>query len=267
MSELEFQIAAESAAERSEEPFIFELHHEAAKQRPSDLSFARRVGVLNSTRLGHELVMRAGKSYACAERIPLPAEGATVTMSLTEALSRRRTAREFTGRDITIRELVAILRHANGVSDETHGDDHPLRAIPSGGGLYPTELYVLPLGLSELPLGAYHYDPGQHFLARFLADPAEPVLTRACFGGAAITTASVAFAITVTYERQSIKYGERAYRFALMECGHLAQNLLLVATALGLGTLPLGGFLDDELNTYLRVDGTREAVLYVVLMG
>ncbi|MDQ4131332.1 MAG: nitroreductase family protein, partial [Actinomycetota bacterium] len=64
-----------------------------------------------------------------------------------------------------------------------------------------------------------------------------------------------------------VKYGERAYRFTLLECGHLAQNLLLVGGALGLGTLPVGGFLDDDLNTYLGLDGRRESVLYLVLMG
>lgn len=267
MSELDFQIASEAAAQRDGEPFIFEFHHEAAKQRLSDLTFTRRVSVMNTTRLGHELVARAGKSYACAERLVLPAESATLTMSLTEMLTRRRSAREFTGRDVAIGDLAAILRHANGVWGEAHRAEHPRRAIPSGGGLYPTELYVLPLALSALAPGAYHYDPREHLLARFLDDPAEPVLARACFGGTAITTASVAFVITVTFERQSVKYGERAYRFALLECGHLGQNLLLAGTALGLGTLPVGGFLDDELNSYLRVDGTEEAVLYVVLMG
>jgi SagB-type dehydrogenase family enzyme len=80
-------------------------------------------------------------------------------------------------------------------------------------------------------------------------------------------TASVALAISACFERQRIKYGERTYRFALLEAGHLAQNLLLVGTALGLGTLPVGGFLDDEVNDYLRLDGRREAVLYLILMG
>ena len=267
MSELEFQIASESAAESGEDPFVFELHHEAAKLRPSDLAFARRVNVLNNSRLGHAFVRRAGKSYACAQRVALPPENSDIAMTLTEALSRRRSVREFAGRDVTLRELAAMLRYGNGICGEPHTGDHPRRAIPSGGGLYPTELYVLPLGMSELRVGAYHYDPRHHLLSRFLDEPAEPVLARACFAGAAVTTASLAFAMTLTFERQSIKYGERAYRFALMECGHLAQNLLLVGTALGLGTLPFGGFLDDELNAYLRIDGTREAVLYVLFMG
>ncbi|HXT93793.1 MAG TPA: SagB/ThcOx family dehydrogenase [Trebonia sp.] len=267
MSELEFQIASESAVQWGEDPFVFELHHEAAKQRPSDLAFTRRVNVLNNSRLGHEFVRRAGKTYACAQRVALPAEDAEIAMPLTEALRQRRSVREFAGRDITLAELAVMLRYGNGTCGEPHAEDHPRRAIPSGGGLYPTELYVLPLGMSDLPAGAYHYDARHHLLSRFLDEPAEPVLARACFAGAAVTTASLAFAVSVTFERQSIKYGERAYRFALMECGHLAQNLLLVGTALGLGTLPFGGFLDDELNGYLHLDGTREAVLYVLFIG
>jgi SagB-type dehydrogenase family enzyme len=73
--------------------------------------------------------------------------------------------------------------------------------------------------------------------------------------------------ITACFERQQIKYKERAYRFAVLEIGHLAQNILLTAAALGLAALPIGGFVDREINGYLAVDGLSEAALYVILIG
>jgi SagB-type dehydrogenase family enzyme len=188
-------------------------------------------------------------------------------MPVQEAIARRRSARCFEGRPFSLRELATLLKFGNGVLESSHDEPVARRAIPSGGGLYPTEVYVLPLEVDGLEPGAYHYDALEHELARFVDLPAEPALGRACYLGKALPTASVAFAISACFERQSVKYAERAYRFTLLECGHLAQNLLLMATALGLDALPIGGFMDDELNRYLRLDGRREAVLYVILMG
>ena len=64
-----------------------------------------------------------------------------------------------------------------------------------------------------------------------------------------------------------VKYGERGYRFALLECGHIAQNLLLAAEAEGLAAVPIGGFVDDMINDLMGLDGVSEAVVYVVLAG
>jgi SagB-type dehydrogenase family enzyme len=63
------------------------------------------------------------------------------------------------------------------------------------------------------------------------------------------------------------KYGERAYRFVLLEAGHIAQNMLLVGECLGHGTLPLGGYVDDQINDLVGVDGCDRAVVYGVLLG
>ena len=69
------------------------------------------------------------------------------------------------------------------------------------------------------------------------------------------------------FHRCRVKYGERGYRFCLLEAGHIAQNLLLAASAEGLAALPIGGFIDDELNEMAGLDGVEAAVLYLVLVG
>jgi SagB-type dehydrogenase family enzyme len=73
--------------------------------------------------------------------------------------------------------------------------------------------------------------------------------------------------MTAMFWRSRFKYGARAYRFALMEAGHVGQNLLLAAAALGLGAVPLGGFYDREVDAFLGVDGIYEASLYLVPVG
>jgi SagB-type dehydrogenase family enzyme len=177
----------------------------------------------------------------------------------------RGSVRRFTGDPIALADLSALLKYGNGFVYGTL-DGRRRRAIPSGGALYPAEVYVLPLECDLLP-GAYHYDPHSHELARFAETAAEPVIAGACATGMALATASVAIVVSGCFERQRIKYGERAYRFTLLECGHLMQNLLLLAAGLGLGALPVGGFIDDQINNYLGLDGCDEAAVYLLLLG
>ena len=63
------------------------------------------------------------------------------------------------------------------------------------------------------------------------------------------------------------KYGERGYRVLLLDAGHVAQNILLVATALGIGACTVAGFHDDALAHELGVDAQEEPVLYTLTLG
>ena len=71
----------------------------------------------------------------------------------------------------------------------------------------------------------------------------------------------------MTFWRSRFKYGQRGYRFALLEAGHLAQNVLLAAEALDLGAAPIGGFYDRQLAEFLEIDGVNEGPLYVIPIG
>jgi len=62
------------------------------------------------------------------------------------------------------------------------------------------------------------------------------------------------------------KYGQRGYRYVWLDAGHLAQNLYLVADALGLGPVAIGAFFDEELNELLRLPRDEEAA-YLVCIG
>jgi len=63
------------------------------------------------------------------------------------------------------------------------------------------------------------------------------------------------------------KYGDRGYRYILLEAGHVMQNLNLACTSLGLGSCNIGGFFDDELAGLLGLPVAQEAVLYAVAIG
>ena len=82
-----------------------------------------------------------------------------------------------------------------------------------------------------------------------------------------IADTAVVFIITGVLDRVRVKYGERGYRLILIEVGHLSQNMLLLATSLGLGSCPVAGFIDNEANKLLDINLQKEVVLYMVAVG
>jgi SagB-type dehydrogenase family enzyme len=159
------------------------------------------------------------------------------------------------------RTLSRILQFAHGINA-----DRGRGPVPSAGGLQALELYLVALEKGWLPAGLYHYDRAAHLLAQVAAGAerrewAERVPAMQLVGGGALLWVLVGDAARV--ER---KYGERAYRFLLLEAGHLLQNLCLLSASLGLATVPLGGYLEQEVARAFVLSPT-DVVLYVGICG
>jgi SagB-type dehydrogenase family enzyme len=73
--------------------------------------------------------------------------------------------------------------------------------------------------------------------------------------------------ITAVFQRTRWRYKDRAYRYVLLDAGHLGENLYLAATSLNLGSCGIGAFLDDEVNRMVGADGSEEAAVYLVAIG
>ena len=80
-------------------------------------------------------------------------------------------------------------------------------------------------------------------------------------------TAAVVFIWTAIPQRSKWKYLERAYRYIYLDAGHIAQNLYLAATGLGLGCCGIGALYDQEVNDLVGVDGTTETAVYMCTVG
>jgi nitroreductase len=106
-----------------------------------------------------------------------------------------------------------------------------------------------------------HQTPGE--LVR--AGDAAHEVARLCYT-AALSEAAAVIVLTGISAKSRLKYGERGYRFTLLEAGHIAQNALLTASALMLDACPFGGFIDD-LDRLLGIDGLDEVSLYLVAVG
>ncbi|QCB93528.1 SagB/ThcOx family dehydrogenase [Cellulomonas shaoxiangyii] len=203
------------------------------------------------------------KTYAAGAVTPLPPPARTGGPGVLAVMDGRRSVRAYSSEPVTLASLSTVLHHAYG----EHPDRRPFRSVPSGGGLYPLELYVAVLAGTAPTPGIYHYDVQHHALERLPGDRDPDAVRRTVFVPEAAATAPVVLVVTALFGRSRIKYGERGYRFALLEAGHVMQNVVLACAAVGLASCPFGGFVDDEVHDALSVDGVDEACLYLATLG
>jgi SagB-type dehydrogenase family enzyme len=245
-----------------------ELYHEASKLVPSTAPRA----VAGAARLAASPELRraaARASFRHPELPLLPLGGAqALSEPLGSVLARRRSARTFGPGSITAAQLASLLEAGYGVTGsvaDEGGWTQPLRAAPSGGALYPLDLYLEPRRVEGLEPGVYRFDPLERALEAL--GPACASISEATAYPELAEAAAVTVVLAATFWRSRFKYGLRSYRFTLLEAGHVAQNLLLAATAVGLASVPLGGFYDRRLDEALGLDGVDRSCLYLVCVG
>ncbi len=203
------------------------------------------------------------KTYPAAERFALPPVTATPTSTLAEVIAQRRSRRAYAPHGLTPHQLSWLLYCADGLTAPAAG----LRSAPSAGAQYPIELYVVVNRVAGLSSGLYHYAVASHTLERLDQAELAQEIMRAGLWQSFLAEASVVFVLTAIFQRLRWRYRERAYRYALLEAGHIAQNIYLAAEAAGLGACAVGAFFDSLVNQLLGVDGTEEAALYLLAVG
>ncbi len=182
-------------------------------------------------------------------------------LSLEEAIKERRSVRDFSNEKITLDELSMLLWAGQGITSDWGG-----RASPSAGALYPIELYVVPNKVEGVDCGIYKYVPPEHKLVLVQEGAFGEEMFDACMGQTCVRDAAVVIVMTAVRERTAVKYGDAADTLIAMEAGHISENILLEAVSLGLGAVPVGGFVPAEVDEILGV-GKGETALYVAAVG
>lgn len=190
--------------------------------------------------------------------IQLPQPMTKGKISLEEAISKRRSQRNFVNKDLTLEQISQLLWAAQGITGEKGSFN--FRAAPSAGALYPLEIYLVTKD------GLFHYLAQEHGLERLVRDDLRNSLADAALGQGSISQAGVDIVICGIYSRVTLKYGERGVRYALIEAGHVAQNIHLQAAALGLGSVPIGAFDDAQVKKVLSLPKDNEP-LYIIPVG
>jgi SagB-type dehydrogenase family enzyme len=238
-----------------------EHYHEASKLYPA-LAARQGAGIarLVASPVLLEASRRPGRRNTQLPSIALP-PARLPRMRLRSALRARRSTPPTAGGPLELPALAAILSAGYGASAPGR------RTVPSGGALYPLEVYVAAERVDGLTTGVFHLDPFRHALELQREGAiAEALAAASPLPGLLSDAAAVVF-LTAIFWRTRFKYGLRGYRFALLEAGHAMQNVLLAATALGVPALPLGGFYDARVEELLGVDGVDESVVYGAALG
>lgn len=201
------------------------------------------------------VVAAEGPGKGDRRAIPLPKPNLKGKMTLEEAMAKRASVRDFRQRALTQEEIGQILWSAGGQTRPWGG-----RTVPSAGALYPLEIDI------ATPEGLFRYLPERHQLQPRATGNLLPKLAAAALNQNFVAQAPAVVVISAVYERTKRRYGSRADRYVHMEAGHAAQNIHLEAVAMGLGSVAVGAFNDNEVHRVLGL-GENEKPLYLIPVG
>jgi SagB-type dehydrogenase family enzyme len=209
------------------------------------------------------------KRYPGAARVALAADAAGASRPLAEVVRGFAPARGFAPRELPLAVLARLLHLTNGVTGalRTDGGSLPLRSAPSAGALYAGEVYVAAERIAGLEAGLYHFAVLERALVRLREGPVLAELARALEEPERVRGAAFAVLLTNVFARYTVRYANRGYRYALVDSGHIAENLRLAAAAEGLGEVGFSRFEDGRLDALVGADGRAEAVCFVSAVG
>lgn len=180
-------------------------------------------------------------------------------MSLEKAVKKRRTLRSFKNAPITKHQFSQVLWAAQGITE----DRGFKRAAPSGGALYPADVYAVVgnNGVENLDAGVFHYNPDEHSVRQMVKGDRRKAVAVASLKQMWMAEAPVMLVLTAEYARISVKYGQRGVRYALIEIGHIGQNVFLQCQALGLQAGIVGAFKDKDVAKAMVAQKNHEPLI------
>ncbi len=207
------------------------------------------------------------KIYKGAKKIKLskPIIRKDKGLTIEEAIAQRRTHRNYTDEPVSLEELSYLLYAGCGITDKDKNIS--FRAAPSGGALYPIELYPVVHNVKGIPCGLYHYSVQDHALELIKEGDFRTEIQDAALGQEPAGNAAVVLIFTAIPTRTTWKYQSRGWRYIYIEVGHISENIYLEATSLGLGVCAVGAFFDDKVNQLIGVDGKKEMAVYLNTVG
>lgn len=177
-------------------------------------------------------------------------------VSVEAAMRTRRSVREYDRAPLTLGEVSQLLWAAQGVS-------HPegLRTAPSAGALYPLRVYIVVGQVEGLGSGVYRYRSREHSLVEVAEGDRRRDLAAAALGQEQVEHCAAVIVVSAVYDRVVGKYGRRGFCYTHIEAGMVAENVHLQVAGLGLGTVVVGAFEDDEVRSIVGMAPNEEPLV------
>lgn len=205
--------------------------HEATKQTPAPgttLSAAQKPSTF--------------RTFTQCPRIPLPTRLLDAPTATLKVLAQGLAAlpQSIIDPPQDLKTLASWLHLAAGITGRvTEGEQtRHLRSYPSAGAAYPCEIYVLALGIDGLEAGFYHFSVKDFSLYRLRGGyESLALLKRGRPDLEMLKTTPAVFLVSTVFWRSAWHYGDRAYRYATLDAGHLIENLVQAGTGMGIQTI------------------------------
>ena len=203
-------------------------------------------------------------------RIPLPKDFSSLDLKcdLFELIGSRKSSRIYTGEDMNLTQLSFLLWSTQGIKGIRGKGYATLRTVPSGGARHEFETYLAVANIEGLIPGAYHYLPELHAL-EYLGEinDMNTSLPEMLSGQKWSAKANVTFFWSMVAYRAEWRYGIYSHRVALIDAGHICQNLYLACSGLGLGTCGVAAISHEHCCKTFELDGNDEFIVYAAPVG
>lgn len=211
------------------------------------------------------LGMTPDRPVSAQTDIKLPAPSLTGTMSVEKAIVGKKSVRRFSGDALEPSQVSQLLWAANGNLPVDAVAGATYKVVPSAGGLYPLEIFLVTGQdtVKGIPAGIYSYEPKTHSLKLIGQGDVRMNLAHAALSQTWLATAPAVIVVGGVFSRSTIKYGNRGIQYVFMESGNSNQNLYLQAQALGLKVATVGAFNDGQVSSVLKLPSDVTPLLLV----
>ena len=199
------------------------------------------------------------KKYAGGDVVELKQE---FDDELIKLIDQRQSRRRYKLADLTIDELSYLLYSIGKLHSE--GPGWSKRVIPTAGATHNLETYVYVTNVTDVKQGFYRYMPDSGNLER-VRDIDHDTLDASLMNQLRNSSATVIWS-SIPY-RCEYKYSFASHKMIAIEAGHACQNLYLACEKLGLGTVAIGAYYQENLDKVLGFDGKEEFAIYVATIG
>ncbi len=192
------------------------------------------------------------KTYDALERISLLKGIAPAEKDLMGLFSRDDTEKPIMGLGLAALSNILFLSYGVTRAEKSRGVSFFSRTVPSAGGLYPCHIYLVVRHMEGLETGVYYCNMIQEVLE---------LIQRGSYSYDQDKAFDISFFITGTFFNSAWKYRERAFRYLLLDSGHLIENLFLALRAQGFCPALDYDFQDDKISAFLSLDNEKEVPL------
>ena len=205
-------------------------------------------------------------SLANAENdFKLPKPSFTGKISVEAAMTKKKSVRHFANDPLTLEQVSQLLWAANGGLPVDAISGATIKTLPSAGGIYPLEIFLLTgdKSVKGLPAGVFHYNSLSNSLLRISAEDVRMTLAQAALSQLWMASAPVTIVIAGVFSKSTAKYGPRGIQYTFMESGASNQNLYLQAEALGLRIGTVGAFEENAVSSAIKIPAGITPMLLV----